>query len=115
MTNDEIRLQFEELKRWKAEAQAVEAEWNPQDLAKMLGATLGQSCRQVIQRRVPEILAENANLRAAADGLAEALEKVTNLDTTIFWSGTDAPPSKKEGDCAAVARAALAAYQATKL
>lgn len=87
MTDDQIRLHFgelnademrlaraivgwyerqiEELKRWKAEAQTVEAEWNPQELAKLLGANLGQSCRQVIQKRVPEILAENAKLRAA--------------------------------------------------
>jgi len=87
MTNDQIRLHFgeltaaemrlaraivgwyerqiAELKRWKAEAQTVEAEWNPQELAKLLGASLGQSCRQVIQKRVPEILAENAKLRVA--------------------------------------------------
>jgi len=39
---------------------------------------------------------------------------VISADTTIYWSGDESPPTKEEGDCAAIARAALAAYQATK-
>lgn len=110
--------QIEELKRWKAEAQAVEAEWNPQELAKMLGASLGQSCRQVIQKRVPEILAEQAKLRAAADGLSEALENTKERLNVWFSRFGESGGITEEliSDEAAIydAEAALAAYQATK-
>lgn len=57
------------LQRWKSEQLQVESEWNEQELAKLLGATLGQSCRKVIQEKVPELIAD-------ASALADALEEL---------------------------------------
>lgn len=54
-----------ELKAWKAEAMQVFGEMDEQALAEMLGATIGESCRAVIGRRVPEVLAEIEALREA--------------------------------------------------
>ena len=99
--------QIEELKRWKAEAQAVEAEWNPQEMAKMLGASLGQSCRQIIQKRVPEILDEQAKLRAAADAMATAINSIL---CPGYPRGCNKPTEFEDR----MLRSALAAYQATK-
>ena len=58
---DEVRR----LRKWKEEALAVESEWNAQAIARMLGAQLGDSCRVVIAKRVPEILAERDRYREA--------------------------------------------------
>jgi hypothetical protein len=56
------RLLFERdrLLDWKASAMAVEREWDPQAIAKMLGARLGQSCRAVVAERVPQLMRVNA-------------------------------------------------------
>ena len=54
---------------WKESALAVEREWDEQAIAKLLGGTLGRSCRKIIAEKVPELVAENATLRAQ---LAEA-------------------------------------------
>ncbi len=87
MTNDQIRLHFGELNAAEMRLARAIVGWHE---------------------------AREAKLRTAADGLAEALEQVISADTTIYWSGDESPPTKEEGDCAAIARAALAAYQATK-
>ncbi len=60
---DALKAENAELKAWKESAQAVEREWDAQAIAEMLGATLGSSVRKAIAKRVPEILAENAELK----------------------------------------------------
>jgi hypothetical protein len=133
MTNDQIRLHFGELNAaemrlaraivgWFEHRQAqLNHDWADTDTA------VRETCRKAgldvdgtpthvpdIPELVEKMAAQNAKLRAAADGLAEALEQVISADTTIYWSGDESPPTKEEGDCAAIARTALAAYQATK-
>lgn len=60
--NDLHRRRVAELEDWKAQAMRVESEWDEQKLAKMLGANLGESCRKIIQKRVPELFARIAEL-----------------------------------------------------
>lgn len=63
------KLEIDQLRNWQAQAMFVETEWDEQAIAKMLGAKPGESCRKVIQKRVPEILGE---LDMANDALHEA-------------------------------------------
>lgn len=66
---DALRDEIAALVAWKESALAVEREWDAQAIAKLLGGTLGRSCRKIIAEKVPELVAENATLRAQ---LAEA-------------------------------------------
>lgn len=65
------RERLKELEDWKEEALAVEAQWNPNALATMLGAKIGQSQRQVIAAEVPKLLEQVKLMREAGDELAE--------------------------------------------
>lgn len=56
------------LEEWKESAMAVEREWNPNSLSKMLGGQLGESQRVVIMREVPK-LKERINQLKEALGL----------------------------------------------
>jgi hypothetical protein len=51
---------------------AVEREWNPNSLSKMLGGQLGESQRKVIQREVPKLLIRIKLLEEAGDALEYA-------------------------------------------
>ncbi len=64
----------DELFAWKQSALAVESEWDAQAIARSLGATLGQSVRKVIAKRVPEILAQLAELSKDRERLATQLQ-----------------------------------------
>jgi BMFP domain-containing protein YqiC len=57
-----LEQRIAELEDWKAQTMRVESEWDEQKLAKMLGGNLGESCRKIIQKRVPELLARIAKL-----------------------------------------------------
>ena len=52
----EVRAENERLRAWQESAMAVEAEWDAQAIAKMLGARPGQSCRQVVAEKVPQLV-----------------------------------------------------------
>lgn len=63
-----MRRERDALLDWKESAMAVENEWDEQHIARLLGAHLGQSCRAIIAKRVPEIIAELATANAALNG-----------------------------------------------
>lgn len=54
------------LQDWKESMLAVEREWDEQRIAKLLGARPGQSCRKIINERVPVLI--------------DALRKIANED-----------------------------------
>jgi hypothetical protein len=57
--------QIEDLRRWKAEALAVEAQWDAQAVGKALGLTLGTPIKAGILPAVEKLKAELASLRNA--------------------------------------------------
>lgn len=68
----EAESERDQLRAWKDSALTVESEWDIQHLAKLCGATLGQSCRVAISRAVqeiPELRTTNAELLSALRGL----------------------------------------------
>lgn len=70
----EMHSELKELRAWKESMMAVEREWDAQCIARMLGAKLGESCRAVIHRRVPEILRENDKLGEELEAWQTAFE-----------------------------------------
>lgn len=70
LDEENLRLQerIKRLEEWKESAMAVEREWNPNSLSKMLGGQLGESQRVVIMREVPK-LKERINQLKEALGL----------------------------------------------
>ncbi len=78
-----IRIrEVEELERWKREAQQVEAEWDANKVAELLGAPLGSSSRLEIMRRVTHLVEYVKALETAGDAVASAVWKVQD------WSDT---------------------------
>jgi hypothetical protein len=71
------------LEEWKESAMAVEREWNPNSLSKMLGGQLGESQRVVIMREVPK-------LQDRIKRLEEAENRMLN------WLTEDCPESVKK-------------------
>jgi hypothetical protein len=63
----ESRERINRLEEWKESAMAVEREWNPNSLSKMLGGQLGESQRKVIQREVPKLLTRIKRLEEAGN------------------------------------------------
>lgn len=61
-----------ELEAWKESAMAVEREWDPNQLATMLGGQLGESQRAVIQWKVPVLVQRVKRLEKAGDEMAMA-------------------------------------------
>jgi hypothetical protein len=74
LDEENLRLQerIKRLEEWKESAMAVEREWNPNSLSKMLGGQLGESQRKVIQREVPKLLIRIKLLEEAGDALEYA-------------------------------------------
>jgi hypothetical protein len=64
-----------ELEQWKQSQLAVESEWSPQTVGKLLGLTLGQSIRANIQPKIEELLARIANLEADKRRLEEVIKQ----------------------------------------
>lgn len=62
-----ITAERDALLAWRESALAVEAEWDAQKVAAMLGGHLGESCRKVVAEKVPELIAERDALRAALE------------------------------------------------
>lgn len=58
---DQLAERVRELEAWKESAMAVEREWDPNQLAAMLGGQPGESQRAVIQWKVP-VLVERVKL-----------------------------------------------------
>lgn len=56
-----------ELQAWKDQQMKVESEWNPNELAGLLGANLGESQRVVIQREVPKLVEKAADRERERD------------------------------------------------
>ena len=61
----EAERERDECRDWKAQQMAVESQWDCQAIAKMLGAQLGESCRVVIAREVPKLIAERDTMKEA--------------------------------------------------
>jgi len=53
-----LEAEIAKLRAWKAEAIAVEMEWDAQAIASMLGGRLGASCRAVVAENVPRLIAD---------------------------------------------------------
>lgn len=66
---DRIAKERDELRQWKEEQMLIESEWDAQEIARMLGGALGQSCHKVIMNEVPRIIAERDALRAEVNQL----------------------------------------------
>jgi hypothetical protein len=69
LDEENLRLQdrIKRLEEWKESAMAVEREWDPNSLSKMLGGQLGESQRKVIQREVPKLLTRIKRLEEAGN------------------------------------------------
>lgn len=61
-----------ELEAWKESAMAVECEWDPNQLATMLGGQPVESQRAVIQWKVPVLVQRVKRLEVAGDAMAMA-------------------------------------------
>lgn len=61
-----------ELEAWKESAMAVEREWDPNQMATMLGGQLGESQRAAIQWKVPILVQRVKRLEVAGDAMAMA-------------------------------------------
>lgn len=83
----EIRI----LRDWKTEVMAVEAEWDAQKIASMLGGRPGASCRKVIAEKVPQLITradeaeralqrEKEHRRQQSEFLASTLKKLEETD-----------------------------------
>ena len=79
---DELRRERDDLKAWKESALAVESEWDVQELAKMLGAKPGQSCRRAIHEGALKLLHEVDSLKRERD---EAREENARLRAKMTW------------------------------
>lgn len=69
---DQLAERVRELEAWKESAMAVEREWDPNQLAAMLGGKPGESQRAVIQREVPVLVQRVKRLEVAGDAMAMA-------------------------------------------
>lgn len=69
---DQLAERVRELEAWKESAMAVEREWDPNQLAAMLGGQPGESQRAVIQREVPVFVQRVKRLEVAGDAMAMA-------------------------------------------
>ena len=72
---DQLAERVRELEAWKESAMAVEREWDPNQLATMLGGQPGESQRAVIQREVPKLMERLKRLEKAGDWMANAAER----------------------------------------
>jgi len=88
----------EKAEAWKAEAMAVEAEWDAQAIAKMLGGRLGASCRAVIAEKVPQLISDRdaalARVREVEGErnhtMAAAMRSAANIDNAIAAARAEA-------------------------
>lgn len=71
---DQLAERVRELEAWKESAMAMEREWDPNQLATMLGGQLGESQRAVIQWKVPILVQRVKRLEEAGDVLARYAE-----------------------------------------
>ncbi len=62
----------DELQRWKDSAMAVEAQWDPQAVARSLGIPIGNNIRPLIQSRVRSLCVELEEFRARLASLTDA-------------------------------------------
>lgn len=76
----QVKIEREKLQAWKNEQLLIEKEWDAQSLAEQLGAKIGESCRKVVAREVPKLIAQRDLLRAT-------LEQIIQNCPAIF-SGT---------------------------
>ena len=74
--NAALTEKVRELEAWKESAMAVESDWDPNQLAAMLGGQLGESQRAVIQWKVPALVQRVKRLEEAADAMANAYEEI---------------------------------------
>lgn len=81
-----LERQLHELHCWKQNMLEVEAQFDAHGLAKMLGATIGESARGVIQRQVPRLLQrckdleeENRELREQRQRFTDDMIKISNI------------------------------------
>jgi len=65
--NIKLQAEMERLREWKKGAMAVEQEWDAQEISKMLGGQLGQSCRKIVAEKVPQLIARVKELEAEAE------------------------------------------------
>ncbi len=82
---ESVLKQIDKLQQWKAEAMAVEREWDAWAVAKLLDLPLGKSIRAGIQPAIERLLRRNAELEEDAKRI-DKLEKaifVTEQDTYI--------------------------------
>jgi len=71
-----------ELQSWKDQWMKVESGWNPNELAVLLGGTLGESQRVVIQREVPKLVERVKRLEEAGSSMESLLESVNFMMPT---------------------------------
>ena len=82
----EYQDRIKRLEEWKESAMAVEREWNPNSLSKMLGGQLGESQRVVIMREVPKLQERIKRLEEAGDYLCAAAAFMGWHDKIETWN-----------------------------
>jgi hypothetical protein len=94
---NEANERIKRLEEWKESAMAVEREWNPNSLSKMLGGQLGESQRKVIQREVPKLLTRIKRLEEAGNQMELVLisfqifsdfRKSDSIRASLNWTKT---------------------------
>lgn len=102
----ELERENRELRAWKEEALAVEAQLNSHYIANLLGAKLGESCHKVIAERVPALVAENKELRevneTGSKRLHFVLEQKFDLEAKVKELQIQLLKTKKQRDEATV-------------
>jgi hypothetical protein len=83
---DWVWAELDDVREWNRQMLAVDSEWDEQALAKTLGVPLGESCRKGIAERVPLVLKELAELRAACEPIRRCSKlSKEGTDTFILW------------------------------
>lgn len=76
---DQLAERVRELEAWKESAMAVEREWDPNQLAAMLGGQLGEPQRAVIQWKVPALVQRVKRLEEIGDKMAAHIDGEARL------------------------------------
>lgn len=71
--HDPRELEIRELQKWKGEAMRLEMQWDPQELARMLGGTPRKSCRRIIQKEIPKLLQRCNNFQTQLEEIRTTL------------------------------------------
>ena len=85
---DQLAERVGELEAWKESAMAVERQWDPNQLATMLGGKIGESQRAVIQWKVPILVQRVKRLEDAGDSMEDDIVRLKTILADLGARGT---------------------------